>query len=153
MPVQISNWRAPCCTNISKPADYRDAARLGELEKGRFKRAVHHVENETRIQLIFCDGECLLGPRHAAGGGVNHDVKALLGEQFMLQRFGFCLARQSHSMLVGSIDDQHFRALLHKAKDSSACCASGSEHNDARTIELRRRCRGRTTPATSVLKP
>jgi hypothetical protein len=94
-PVQISNCRAPCCTNISRPLTTGIPRALRQLEQRRFQRVIDHVEDQAGVQLVLGNRQRLLVARHAAGCGVDEHIEALLGELLMLQRLGLLPALAS----------------------------------------------------------
>ena len=57
-------------------------------------------------------GSALFVPGHAARGGVDDHVEALLGEQFVLEGFGFGLTSERDGVLVRAVNDEDFGALF-----------------------------------------
>ena len=81
--------------------DDRNAARLGQLEQRRLQRVVDHVEDQTGVEFILCDGQRRLGAGHAAGRGVDEHIKAAFGELLALERVGLGLLAQGRRRFRG----------------------------------------------------
>ena len=101
-----------------------------------FDRRVDQVEDQRGVELALLDGELLLDAGHAAGRGVDNGVEAVFGERVLLEHVRLGLARQGDGLLVGAVDDGHFRALLHEAEDRGTRRAAGAEHENARPFEV-----------------
>ena len=123
------------------------------LKQRRVERVVDHIEDEAGVELVLLDGQSLLDAGHAAGRGVDERVELVFGEQILLERLGVGFAGEGDGFFVGAIDDEDFRALIDEAEDGGAGRSASAEDDDARALERMRFSSGRTTPATSVLKP
>ncbi len=77
---------------------------------------------------------CLL-PAMPHGRRVDEDVEAVLRKDFVLEGFGFGLARQGNRIFVGAVDDEHFCAAFDEPENGGTCCAAGAEHGNLRAAE------------------
>ena len=111
-PVQISNCRAPCCTNISRPVITGMPRALGQLEQRRLQRVIDHIEDQRRRSAHSPQSAAAcLRTGHAAGRRVDQHIEFGLGEVLVLERLGLGLLGQSDGVLMGAIDDEDLRAL------------------------------------------
>ena len=124
LPVQISNWRAPCWTKHLDPGDDGNA----ELAGGADERRVGWVIDEVEDQL----GPNLLGPQdlssgvaaHADRRGVDDDVEAggvrLLREVLVLEDLGTGLLGELGGGLRSAVEDVDLGTLVAQPEHGGA---------------------------------
>src|SRR5579862_3142317 len=118
-----------------KTANYWNTFGSRQREQRCFERVVDHVEHDACIEFVGGDRQRLLVALHAARRGVDQYVKTILGEQLVLQRLRLCLASECDSLLVGSIDDKNFCALLDQSESCGPRRAAGSQYRHARALQ------------------
>jgi hypothetical protein len=78
LPVQISNWRAPCCTNISTPV-MTGGLLAGEADERRVERVVDQVEDDLVLRSWVEDLRAALLPAMPTGVELMMTSKEVLG--------------------------------------------------------------------------